>query len=187
MYHFISNLTKLTDNVFRPIVTIFYNLKLKPNHLSMISFLLGVSSALYFYFGILNIGFIFLAFCILFDMFDGALARNFNFVSKQGEYMDLYSDRLSELIIFVSLYLSGFVNFKLLLLAYYAIILSSSLRKKAKFDLGFKRITLFLYFIFNFEVVFQIIFVGNLISFVMQLLILDYELDRKQVEQKLKV
>ena len=187
MYHFIPNLTKIMDRTFDPVIELFRKLKFKPDYLTITSLVLSLISGVLFFLKYYNIGFGVLAVALLFDIFDGALARKLNLTSDKGEFKDMIADRISELFVFLAFALNGSIGLKLFGLSYYAVVLNTLLRKRAKLDLGFKRTTLFLFYIFDLNVVFSVIFIGNIVSFVLQLLVVDYEVDRNQVIKRNKL
>jgi len=74
-----------------------------PNLLTLIAFFIGIVAALLVSQGVLAWGGAVLLFSGLFDLFDGALARAKNQVTKFGGILDSTLDRVCEALIFLSL------------------------------------------------------------------------------------
>lgn len=78
-------------------------LKLSPNNVTMIAFILGLSTGILVYFGYGIIGIIALWISGLLDAVDGYIARKENSSSAFGTLLDITSDRVVELSIVISL------------------------------------------------------------------------------------
>ena len=178
MHYPFNIVNKKLDKFLLPVNKLLHEVGINPNYITLLSFILSLIAAMFFFFQNWTLAFIFLILSLLLDVLDGSIARTCHLVSKRGETLDTICDRTSEFVIFLAFVLNGSVSMLLFILAYYAIILNTLLRKKAKIDFGFKRATLFLVFIFSFNIVFTLIFAVNLISFVVQLLVLDYKTDK---------
>ena len=99
----------------------------------------------------------------------------FKLESKLGEKLEFIFDTTNEAMWFLALAFIGLASFKIAILAIVAVVLSRVFRRQTKFDPGFKRTILLVgYFLNNFELALQIIFLVNLIAFVANLLILDH-------------
>lgn len=165
---------KIQEKITNPFVKFFYEkLGIKPNTLTLVALILGIVAALFFYLNDWYLAYLFLAVSIIFDSFDGAMARKYKLTSDKGELLDKISDRTVEFFVYIALVLNGSVSFLLFLLAYFAIILNTLLQKRSKLDLGFRRAVLFLGIIINFNIVFTIIFSVNLLCFILQLIIIN--------------
>ncbi|MFH1781408.1 MAG: CDP-alcohol phosphatidyltransferase family protein [Patescibacteria group bacterium] len=81
--------------------------KLTPNFYSTLSFLCGITAAIFFFFGNvygnLIYAIIFLNFALIFDCTDGQLARLKGMTSKFGAWYDYHSDKIKDGIILLSI------------------------------------------------------------------------------------
>ena len=161
-------------------------LGLSPNQISTIGFVIGIVAAILVVAGFLVPGLIALAVSQVVDGLDGGVARRYNLQSAKGQLLEVVYDRLNELAIFLALAIVGFVSFKLVGLAFIAILLVTTIEPMSKFDPGFKRFIIYFgYFatmFFNirgFEVAMQVIFFANLIGFVLGTIMVDYRLQRE--------
>ncbi|MFX0013087.1 MAG: CDP-alcohol phosphatidyltransferase family protein [Promethearchaeota archaeon] len=171
----IPGLKKRYDQIMMPISDFFHmTLKLQPNHVSCIGFLIGLFSVILVLGGYWQAGLIIMAVSLLFDGIDGNIARLYSLESETGEKLELLFDRSLETLLFLAFAIVNGINFGLVFLVIYSILLMTSLRDKAKFDPGLKRIALFLGFIISFEMIFNIVFLVHIGSFMLQIIILDY-------------
>jgi len=81
------------------VVGIFFRTRVKPNHLTGVSFLLSVVSGIVFAFG--EPAFVVAGGCLamlsdIFDNADGMLARAKNMTSRFGAFLDLFLDRIGD-------------------------------------------------------------------------------------------
>lgn len=96
----------------------FLNLGLKPNHVTIIALLVGISTSIFLYFDMKLIAVAVLWFSGYLDAVDGAMARNSNLTSSFGTLLDIVSDRIVEvgmIIVFGINFVD--VRFNLLILA----------------------------------------------------------------------
>ena len=96
----------------------FLNLRLKPNHVTIIALLVGISTSIFLYFDMKLIAVAVLWFSGYLDAVDGAMARNSNLTSSFGTLLDIVSDRIVEvgmIIVFGINFVD--VRFNLLILA----------------------------------------------------------------------
>ncbi len=89
----------LKDFVILPFTKFFNWLNFKPIHLTFIALILGLISVYFLAEGKNNLFFILILLKIIFDGFDGALARFQKKESKLGFWLDYGSDRLITLLI----------------------------------------------------------------------------------------
>ena len=66
------------------------------------------------------------------------------------------------------------IDFMLVILVVYSVLVMTSLRDKTRFDPGLKRIALLLSFLISFEVILNLVFLVHLGSFMLQIAVLDY-------------
>lgn len=86
-----------------PLVKLMVRLKMTPNVMTFLGFLLSCVSGFFFHMGMLGAGGWFLIFGATCDMFDGHIARMTGRESKSGAYFDSVMDRFSEGVVFLGL------------------------------------------------------------------------------------
>ena len=179
MHVCIPGVKKHYDQVMRPISEFFHaKLRLQPNHVSCLGFLIGLGSVVLILVNLWQLGLMVMALSLLFDGIDGNIARVYGLESKAGEKLELIFDRSLEAFIFIAFALINGIDFGLVILVIYSILLMTSLRDKAKFDPGLKRVALFLGFVISFELIFNVVFFVHIGSFIIQLAVLDYVIPR---------
>jgi len=90
----------------RPTARILYKLKFEPNQVTLLSFILGILSGVIFYYRMFILGLIVLFISEILDCADGDLAKLKKKVSKKGEFLDSYLDRIVEVAVFYGLILT---------------------------------------------------------------------------------
>ena len=94
--YLINTVKEKTEHLFFPVMKVLKKLKLRPNFLTLCSFLSGAVAVIllrtdYFaFFAVLS---------VVFDIFDGHLARYTNRVTELGAWLDHTSDRSVELLL----------------------------------------------------------------------------------------
>lgn len=181
MFKFVPIINIWISKFLSPLLRFLHvHLKLTPNLISVFSFFTSTIAVVFILLKNVELALLLVFLALILDGLDGALARYFKLESRLGEKLELIFDRINEAMLFLALTWIGLVEFKTAILAIIAILLMSSLRDKAKFDPGCKRIMLFLgYIINNFEIALTFIFYINLTGFVMNTLIIEY---RRQQE-----
>jgi len=183
MYVIFPNVKTKYDQFMQPISHFFHiKLKMNPNHVSFLGFLLGLVSVGLVLLTQWQVGLILMGISLLFDGIDGNIARVYKLESETGEFLELIFDRSLEVLIFLALAFLFGIDYRLIFLVIYSIFLMTTLRDKAKFDPGVKRTALFFCVIMSFELIFTIIFFVHLGSFILQLCILDYK-NQSKVEK----
>ncbi len=91
----------------KPTARLFYKLNFEPNHVTILSFILGIISAFVLSQSMFIIGLIILFASEVLDCADGDLARIKKRVSKKGELMDSFLDRIVEVSLFYGLILTN--------------------------------------------------------------------------------
>lgn len=81
-----------------------------PNKITILTVLVAIVSAYYFYLGSLIIGLVFMILTIVMDMFDGAVARAANLSSPFGATLDHTLDRYAEFIFMFGLMLGPMMS-----------------------------------------------------------------------------
>jgi len=176
MYVIFPNVKTKYDQFMQPISHFFHiKLKMNPNHVSFFGFLLGLVSVGLILLTQWELGLLMMVVSLFVDGIDGNIARVYGLESETGEKLELIFDRSLEILIFLALAINFGIDYKLIFLAIYSILLMTSVRDKAKFDPGMKRIALLLCVIMSFELIFTIVFFVHLGSFILQLCILDYK------------
>jgi CDP-diacylglycerol--glycerol-3-phosphate 3-phosphatidyltransferase len=101
----------ITKYVYRkfskPTARLFYKLGFEPNQVTFLSFILGIISAFFLSQSLFIIGLIILFVSEVLDCADGDLARMKKKVSKKGEFLDSFLDRIVEVFIFYGLILAN--------------------------------------------------------------------------------
>ena len=180
MYKYNFTIARKVDRLLLPIAKFFHKgLGLTPNNLSLISFIVGSAAVILVLFQKVEIALVILLISLIFDGLDGIVARLYNLESNRGEKLELFFDRTNEVMIFLALVAKGYIELRLAILAILAILLMTTLRKRAKFDPGFKRSILFPGYFVGFALAFKVIFWVNLLGFIINMLILDYSRQRK--------
>ena len=90
---------KYTDDLFRKLARWFLARGLKPNHVTAMAFVLGISAGAVLYFGFRIPAVLLLWLSGLLDATDGEMARLSGKSSLQGALLDIVSDRVVELSI----------------------------------------------------------------------------------------
>ncbi|MEM2450096.1 MAG: CDP-alcohol phosphatidyltransferase family protein, partial [Candidatus Methanomethylicaceae archaeon] len=86
----LNKLKKKISSVINPIAFIFIKLRISPNQVTFIGFLISIFSAYMFYLNNLILGSILLLLAGFFDILDGAIARLSNRVTKWGGVLDSF-------------------------------------------------------------------------------------------------
>jgi len=113
------------------------------------------------------------------DGMDGGMAREFGLATEAGRRLDDILDRASETVIFLAFAAAGLVQFKIVLVALIAIALLTTIANRSKFDPGMKRFALYFGIWLPYPLIFTIIFGVNLAGYVIGLLIIDCQFQRK--------
>ncbi len=87
----------------KPFTDLFVKLRVTPNMLTTIGFLINVLAAFFFSKGLFGYGGWCVAFGSTFDMFDGYVARATNQRTRSGAFFDSVMDRFSEGVVFLGL------------------------------------------------------------------------------------
>ena len=91
----------------RPAARVLYKLNLEPNQVTLISFILGILSGFIFYYRMFLLGLVVLFISEILDCADGDLARLKKKVSKKGEFLDSFLDRIVEAFVIYGLVLTN--------------------------------------------------------------------------------
>lgn len=91
----------------KPTARILYKLNLEPNQVTLLSFFLGILSGFIFYYRMFIPGLIVLFISEILDCADGDLARLKKKVSKKGEFVDSFLDRIVEAFVIYGLILTN--------------------------------------------------------------------------------
>ena len=98
------SLRSILDSFFvNPILFLLLKLKLTPNAVTFLGFLICCISAYFISSGSFLIGGLLVLFSGFMDIFDGALARKMELMSDRGAFLDSTFDRLSEAIVLIGL------------------------------------------------------------------------------------
>ena len=178
---------KESDGILSVLIRFVHEtLGLSPNQISTVGFVVGMLAAALVVAGFLVPGLIVLAVSQIIDGLDGGVARRYGLQSARGQMLEVIFDRLNELAIFLALALVGLVSFKMVGLAFIAILLVTWIEPLSKFDPGFKRFMIYfgylatiLFDIRGFEVAMNVIFFANITGFVVGTIMVDYRLQQE--------
>ncbi|MDI6826452.1 MAG: CDP-alcohol phosphatidyltransferase family protein [Candidatus Aenigmarchaeota archaeon] len=106
----------------KPTARLFYKLGFEPNQVTILSFILGIFSAIFLSQSMFIIGLVILFVSEVLDCVDGDLARMKKKVSKKGEFLDSFLDRIVEIFLFYGLIFTN--PSQLMLIGSLALILS---------------------------------------------------------------
>ena len=108
----------LDSFLVNPILFLMLKVKLTPNVVTILGFIICCISAYYISAGSFLVGGLLVLFSGFLDIFDGALARKINQITDKGAFLDSTFDRLSESIVLIGLIyyfsISNETNFVLL-------------------------------------------------------------------------
>lgn len=98
------SLRSILDSFFvNPILFLLLKLKLTPNAVTFLGFIICCISAYFISSGSFLVGGLLVLFSGFMDIFDGALARKMELMSDRGAFLDSTFDRLSEAIVLIGL------------------------------------------------------------------------------------
>lgn len=135
----LSRLQHLVEGFFESSASLFKRVGLSPNSITVLGFALTVATFLFYSRG-LQVGweqagaFSTLLLASYFDALDGAMARRYQLVSRQGGILDSILDRLGELFLYSGLALGSLVDFRVALWALSASFMVSYVRARAEAD-----------------------------------------------------
>lgn len=175
MYSFLPNVQKKYTSSLSLFAKILHeNFRLSPNQISVIAFCLSLISAFFILYNYLIVGLVVLFLSLFFDALDGAVARKYKMETAMGRKLEIIFDRTAELILFLSLWLAGYVGFCLVMIALFSIALMTILAFFTKIDFGAKRIMIFFGAFFGFAVAFYLIIFVQAVSIIFSLWKLIY-------------
>mgnify|MGYP001400960025 FL=1 len=93
----------LDSFLVNPILILMLKVKLTPNAVTILGFMICCISAYYISSGSFLVGGLLVLFSGFLDIFDGALARKINHITDKGAFLDSTFDRLSEAIVLIAL------------------------------------------------------------------------------------
>ena len=93
----------LDSFLVNPILFLLLKLKLTPNAVTFLGFLICCISAYFISSGSFLVGGLLVLFSGFMDIFDGALARKMELITDRGAFLDSTFDRLSEAIVLIGL------------------------------------------------------------------------------------
>ncbi|MFW5902293.1 MAG: CDP-alcohol phosphatidyltransferase family protein [archaeon] len=125
------NLEKIREKALRPFVV-----DVNPNHVTLMSLILGVSAGITFAFNHLAIGILLVIVSGFLDLLDGEIAKKLNRTSKKGDIADHVADRIVDMSIFGGLALSRFVRTEIGFITAISVLMISYLGTQSQAVLG---------------------------------------------------
>jgi archaetidylinositol phosphate synthase len=167
------------DHVVGPLLPPLRWLGVTPDQITVASFAVSLLAPGAIAAGRLHLGLWLMALGQVLDAMDGAMARRYRLASPGGERLDTQLDRASEAVLFAACGVAGLAPWKLVLLAFSAILLMTSIVQRSRLDLGVKRVALYFGLWFPYPAIFTVIFAVNLAAYVTGLLLLDIRFQKQ--------
>jgi phosphatidylglycerophosphate synthase len=169
----VPGLGRLSDRMLGPLIRGLHGAGVSPTQVSWAAFGASVLSAVAIAGRHVGLGLVLMAAGQVLDGVDGGIARQFGLASTAGRRLDDVLDRASEAVIFAAFAVAGLVSPKLVVLAFVAILLLTTIAQRSRLDPGVKRFALYFGLWVPFPLLFAIIFFVNLAGYVVGLLVID--------------
>lgn len=134
-----SRLKGLIDSrVLSPIALRVARIGVKPNHITIIGFLVGF--LIFYFYAVLQplLALTMIVVSGFMDALDGALARSIGFETRFGSVLDAVLDRYVEFLIMIGIAVGGYVEWLYVIIAVFSSIMVSYTRARAESSGGLK-------------------------------------------------
>jgi phosphatidylglycerophosphate synthase len=156
MYEYAPSLQKTYTKILRgPAKIAHETLRLTPNQISVVSFVLSLIGLAYFYFHYPLMAVIITLIALLLDALDGTIARTYNMKTKLGSIFETYFDGIHEVLLFPALALAGYVHWPIAIAGAVVFLILRIWKHHNQniFDAGFKRFGVIFGYFLGFEFV----------------------------------
>jgi len=134
----LGKLRERSQKVMAPVGSALARTGITPNMITTLTLVVALLSAYFFYLGDLLLGLALMVLTVVMDMFDGAVARAANLISRFGATFDHTLDRYAEALFMLGLMMGGFVPWFWGYFALFGMLMASFTRAKAESVGGMK-------------------------------------------------
>lgn len=118
--------------IFSPLVTVSLAIGLTPDLCTIIAFLAAGGAGIAFFYGMLGLGVVMVAFNAVFDAIDGAIARKVGSESPRGDFLDHVLDRYADIFIITGIFAGSYAPWPIGVFGLTGVLMSSYLGTQAQ-------------------------------------------------------